>query len=74
MDVNVILYDMPCTIRSFARRNEDDSYTIVLNARLNRQSLEQRYRHEMRHITEGDFYKGGDVDRIEAPAHQKDVD
>lgn len=74
MDVNVVLYDMPCTIRSFARHNEDDSYTIVINARYDRQSQERMYRHEMRHITEGDFYKGGDVDRIEAPAHKMDVD
>lgn len=48
--------------------NEDDSYTIFLNARLNREQQLESYRHELHHILNGDFYKK-DVNAIESIAH-----
>ena len=34
-DVNVILADMPVTIPAYSIANQDMSYTVVINARLN---------------------------------------
>ena len=55
MTVRVILGDMPHRIKALTRKNEDDTYTIVLNARHTREQLQISYEHEMRHIV-GDHF------------------
>ena len=72
MDIITRLYDMPTDIRSFVRHNPDDTYTIVINSRLNIESRRKRYIHELRHIRRGDFDREETADRIEKRAHKED--
>lgn len=70
-DVFVQYYDMPTTIRSFAKANSDGSFTIVINSKLSYESRLERYKHELFHITNGDFDhdKEESVQVVEARAH-----
>ena len=47
---NVIYADMPPTIKAYTVNNNDDSFTIVLNSRLNREQHLKSYHHELTHI------------------------
>ena len=67
-DINVQLLDMDTMIPEHLIKNDDDSYTIFLNARLSRDSQLKSYYHALRHIKEDDFEKE-DIQKIEARAH-----
>lgn len=65
-NVYVRLIDLPCRVRGFVIANgEDDSYNIYLNARLSRTEQKKAFLHEMKHISQKDFEKGGNVAIIE---------
>lgn len=49
-------------------KNEDNSYTIFLNARLSKENQLKSYYHALRHINENDFCKEN-VQKIEYEAH-----
>ena len=68
-DINVQMHDLPTTIASFVVSNVDDSYTIILNARLTHDRLILAYQHEIAHIHNGDYNTGKNVDLIEVYAH-----
>ena len=62
----VRLVDLPCRVRGFVLTNgADDTYNIYLNARLSKVEQKNAHLHEMRHIRQKDFEKGGDVSAIE---------
>ncbi len=62
----VILMDM--TVNEVVTENEDGSYTIFINSRLNYEKQMKSYLHAMKHITGDDFQKD-DVQSIEYLAH-----
>lgn len=62
----VILMDM--TVNEVVTENEDGSYTIFINSRLNYEKQMKSYLHAMKHITGDDFLKD-DVQSIEYLAH-----
>lgn len=68
-DINVLYADMPPTIRSYVVSNADMSYTIVLNGRLTREQNLVSYKHELDHISNGDYDRKCGVDFIEINAH-----
>lgn len=68
-DVNVILFNFRGPEREAVIHNEDDSYTIFINARLSHEGQLRAYEHAMRHITQNDFEKH-DIQSIEAVAHE----
>ena len=70
MTVMVILGDMPHRIKALARKNEDDSYTIVLNARHTREQNLKSYEHEMRHIAADHFSMEDQVGLMEMEARR----
>ena len=70
LDANVILMDMPATIRAYTLVNADSSYSIVVNARLNHETQLEAYRHELEHISQGDYNKKCSADLIEFYAHK----
>lgn len=70
--INVQYYNLPCTIASFVRENEDLSYTVVLNSRQTREQNIEAYAHEVRHITGHDLESEDNVDIIEQDAHKED--
>lgn len=50
-------------------KNEDGSYTILINAKLSDQGQLLAYKHALKHITNEDFEKI-DVQEIEHAAHK----
>lgn len=62
----VILMDM--TVNEVVTENEDGSYTIFINSRLNYEKQMKSYLHAMKHIT-GDDFRKDDVQSIEYLAH-----
>ncbi len=70
LGVNTLLLDLPGTIRAYTVANKDMSYTIVINARLNHERQIEAYRHELKHIENGDYDKKCSADLIECFAHK----
>ena len=62
----VILMDI--TVNEVVTENEDGSYTIFINSRMNYEKQMKAYLHAMKHITGNDFQKD-DVQSIEYLAH-----
>ena len=56
------------TINEVVTENEDGSYTIFINSRLNYEQQMKAYLHAMKHIT-GDDIQKNDVQSIEYLAH-----
>lgn len=50
-------------------KNEDGSYTVFLNSRLNHERLNEAYLHALNHIQREDFYSDVPADCIEALSH-----
>lgn len=72
-DVNVSVIDLPCRIRGFVRKNQDDTFTIVLNSRLSQENLLQTYKHELSHIQNGDFDNNVTANIVERRAHNRSL-
>lgn len=70
-DIQVRLIDFPARGNETVTKNEDDSYTIFINAKLSHDRQLEAYEHAIRHIENGDFEKA-DVDRIEFEAHKSE--
>lgn len=66
IDYQIILLDM--STNEAVTVNEDGSYTIFINARLNREQQIRSYYHAMKHIVGEDFDKEN-VQEIETLAH-----
>ena len=71
IDLNVQLVDLKTTaVDELVRRNEDGSYTILLNRRQATNRLQTAYKHALWHIQNNDFdNKDGDIQEIEFMAH-----
>ena len=70
-NVNVILMDFKSTkSNELVVVNEDDTFTVFINARLSADGQLRAYQHAMRHIENNDFEKD-DVQAIEAAAHSE---
>ena len=67
--IQVFLIDMPATIRGMTIRNDDDSYTILINAGLSAQMQCDTYDHEMEHINNHDFDSIYDINMLEQLRH-----
>lgn len=65
--IQVQLIDFPKGNETVTK-NEDDSYTIFINAKLNCEQQKEAYIHALKHIKGNDFDKE-DVGRIEYFAH-----
>nr|WP_300849857.1 hypothetical protein [uncultured Schaedlerella sp.] len=69
-DVNVVVMDFKGVKgNEVVTVNEDNSYTILINARLSYEGQLKAYQHALRHIENNDFQKN-DVQSIEYNAHQ----
>lgn len=68
-DIFVRYIDMDVMIKEQVFANTDDSYTILINSRLNREQQLHSYLHAINHIINGDFDTDNDVDLIESRAH-----
>ena len=55
--INVRCLSLPCKIKAFSSKNEDGSYTIILNKRLSYEQNMDSFLHELTHIAKGDHDK-----------------
>lgn len=69
LDVNIVFKDFPNYGKKMVIPNEDGSYTIFINSRLNHEQQVKSYYHAMKHIVGEDFEKNN-VQEIEALAHE----
>ena len=68
-NINVIICDFHTTKgKEFVTLNEDGSYTVFINSRLNQESAIKAYLHAMNHINNEDFERS-DVQYIEWNCH-----
>ena len=67
-NINVQLLNMDTKIPEQLVKNDDDSYTVFLNARLSQESRIKSYMHALRHIEKNDF-ENENVQAIESEAH-----
>lgn len=67
-DVNVVLLDLPTKEKEAVTKNEDGSFTIIINSKLSYKGQLLAYKHAMKHIQDNDFQKYN-VQAIEASAH-----
>lgn len=72
-DIFVKIIDFPTTkVAETVTCNEDGSYTIFINAKLNKEQQNNAYIHALGHILRLDFEcKTSNVDVLEAYAHYK---
>ena len=71
-NINIALNgDLPETIRGLTVANTDGTYTVVLNARHSRETLEKTLLHEVEHIKNGDVESVEDVNKIESEVRRK---
>ena len=66
--INTRLIDMDVLVGEQIIKNSDDSYTILLNARLSHERQLECYKHALLHINNEDFEKDN-ADVIEFNAH-----
>lgn len=67
-DINIQLLDMDTKIPEHLIKNNDDSYTVFLNARLSQESRVKSYYHALQHIVDNDFGEES-VQEAERKAH-----
>lgn len=68
MTVNTQLINMDVLIAERVIKNNDDSYTVLLNSRLSHERLMEAYSHAIEHIQNDDF-ENTNADTIEFNAH-----
>lgn len=68
LTVNTQLINMDVLIAERVIKNNDDSYTVLLNSRLSHERLMEAYSHALQHIQDDDFEKET-ADKIEFDAH-----
>lgn len=66
--IQVFLVDLG-PIKGMTIKNNDDSYTILINARLSAEMQMETYDHEIEHINNGDYDQIYDVNTLEAVRH-----
>lgn len=69
-DVNVILEQLPHTVKGFCVSNADTTFTVVLNSNSSYEQRLKTYYHELGHILNEDHNSNKDIDTIETNAHK----
>ena len=57
MTPNVYFVELPCRVKGYVNKNDDDTHTIILNSRLSLSRINKPYVHELKHIENNDFEK-----------------
>ena len=64
-DYNIVLLDLPCTVKGLTAKDENDFYTIYINARFGGEQQIEAFLHEIEHIKCNDFCQDCDIAIIE---------
>lgn len=68
--INVNVLKLPSRVKAVSLKNDDDSYTIIINSALSVEQQRKSLNHEIDHIENDDFCHDGDADEIECIAHR----
>lgn len=68
-DIRVIAMPLPGSIRAFTVQ-KDGFYTVIMRDDLSSDARLEAYRHELKHILNGDFDSQNTADLMEVFAHQ----
>ena len=55
-EIRTILQDLPVSVHGFVFHDDDGQPMVVLNSRLSAEKRMKAYRHEVKHIENGDMY------------------
>lgn len=64
-DYFVRYVDLPDEIGGMVTPNEDYTFSVYLNARHTPEQQARSFKHELKHITEDDFYNDRNIEEIE---------
>lgn len=69
-NIRTVYCDLPNTISGFTVATDDGFFTIVINQNLSYERNIESYKHEMKHILNGDFDRKCSAGLLEIMAHQ----
>lgn len=72
MNIVLLYRDMPGRIRALTNKNDDGTYTIIINARCSWEAQKVAVIHELMHIKGNDFSADIQADMLEKMLHNKD--
>ena len=61
-EIPVVLQDLPSSVRGFTVLGSDYEPIIIINARLSYEQQRKTYKHELKHILNGENYDDGYVE------------
>ena len=67
--IQVFFVDLPSSIRGLTVKNNDDSFTILINVNMSYEAQLSAYLHEMEHIKNNDFDYMHDINELEWCRH-----
>lgn len=67
--IQVFFVDLPSSIRGLTVKNNDDSFTILINVNMSYEAQLAAYHHEMNHIANHDFDHIYDINDLELCRH-----
>lgn len=68
MGTIIKIVDMPVSVKAYTVPNEDGTFTIFINSRLNSEQQQESYSHEIEHILSNNF-KTNNVNNAELITH-----
>ena len=63
--VQTIIMTLPPQVEAFVHKNSDGSFTIFVDADLDREHQQRAWLHEIEHIENGDFDNEETIDAVE---------
>lgn len=69
--IRTVIQNLPIGVKGFTLADENGDYTIFLNARYTQEMNRKTFRHELKHIKNGDFYRIESADSIETARHDE---
>lgn len=69
-DIHTHLLNMPTKVKATYSRNDDDSYSVFINARISESEQKEAYLHEVKHILNEDQAEYKTADELESETHQ----
>ena len=67
-DVFVRIISMPCRVRGIVIPNDDGTFSVYINERLDHVARHKAYEHELRHIAFDHFYDEKTIAEVESEA------
>ena len=67
--IQVFFVDLPSSIKGLTIKNNDDSFTILINVNMSYEAQLAAYLHEMEHINNNDFDYMHDINALEWCRH-----